>query len=153
MLRAGFEPATCRVRGDNGNVAGPQQRFCRGRGMRSGADLNRSGAAGGSTPPYQITEPLRPATRQTRQDSNPDLRGWSSPCSRYTTGLRSGRPGSNGPLRAGDPVLFRLSYIRVKHARLESNQRPLPSQSSALSTELRAQEPPAGVEPAPRPYK
>jgi hypothetical protein len=50
-------------------------------------------------------------------------------------------------------VLFPLSYIRVEHARLESNQRPLPSQSSALSTELRAcEEPPAGVEPAPRPY-
>ena len=63
MLRAGFEPATCRLGVDNGNVAGPQQRFCRGRGMRSGADLNRSGAAGGSTPPFQITEPLRPATK------------------------------------------------------------------------------------------
>ena len=35
-------------------------------------------------------------------------------------------------------MLFRLSYIRVEHARLESNQRPLPSQSSALSAELRA---------------
>jgi hypothetical protein len=30
--------------------------------MRSGADLNRSGAACGSAPPYPITEPLRPAT-------------------------------------------------------------------------------------------
>ena len=50
----------------------------------------------------------------------------------------SGRPGSNGPLRVGGPVLCRLSYIRMKHARLESNQRHLPSQSSALSTELRA---------------
>src|SRR5262245_21181174 len=44
-----------------------------------------------------------------------------------------GRPGSNGPLRSGAPVLFRLSYIRIEHARLDSNQRPLPSQSSALS--------------------
>lgn len=52
-------------------------------------------------------------------------------------------------------MLCRLSYVRVKwHARLESNQRPLPSQGSALSTELRAfeEEPPAGFEPAPRPY-
>jgi hypothetical protein len=48
---------------------------------------------------------------------------------------RRGRPGSNGPLRVGSPMLFRLSYIRMKHARLESNQRPLPPQSSALSTE------------------
>jgi hypothetical protein len=34
---------------------------------------------------HQITEPLRPATivqQQARQDSNPDRRGWSSPCSR-----------------------------------------------------------------------
>ena len=52
-------------------------------------------------------------------------------------------------------MLFPLSYVRKWYARLESNQRPLPSQSSALSAELRAQEeePPAGVEPAPRPYK
>ena len=38
-------------------------------------------------------------------------------------------------------MLFRLSYVRElnnEYARLESNQRPLPSQSSALSTELRA---------------
>jgi hypothetical protein len=37
-------------------------------------------------------------------------------------------------------VLFRLSYVREmnQYARLESNQRPLPSQGSALSTELRA---------------
>jgi hypothetical protein len=38
-------------------------------------------------------------------------------------------------------VLFRLSYVRemnCEYARLESNQRPLPSRGSALSTELRA---------------
>ena len=51
---------------------------------------------------------------------------------------RSGRPVSNGPLRGGAPVLFHLSYVREKYARLESNQRPLLSQSSALSTELQA---------------
>ena len=53
----------------------------------------------------------------------------------------SRRPGSNGPRRGGSPVLFRLSYVRemrCEHARLESNQRPLPSRGSALSTELRA---------------
>ena len=35
--------------------------------------------------------------------------------SRYTTDprKRSGRPGSNGPLRGGAPVLFRLSYVRA----------------------------------------
>jgi hypothetical protein len=51
-------------------------------------------------------------------------------------------------------VLCRMSYVRMGYARLGSNQRPLPPQDSALSTELRAcEEPPAGVEPALRPYK
>jgi hypothetical protein len=53
----------------------------------------------------------------------------------------SGRPGLNGPRGGGSPVLFRLSYVREmknEYARLESNQRPLPSRGSALSTELRA---------------
>jgi hypothetical protein len=27
--------------------------------------------------------------------------------------LESGRPGSNGPLRSGAPVLFPLSYVRL----------------------------------------
>ena len=38
-------------------------------------------------------------------------------------------------------MLFRLSYVRemnCEYARLQSNQRPLPSRGSALSTELRA---------------
>ena len=36
-------------------------------------------------------------------------------------------------------MLCRLSYVREnRYARLESNQRPLPSRGSALSTELRA---------------
>ena len=44
--------------------------------------------------------------------------------------------------------------MSCRHARLESNQRPLPSQSSALPLSYeRLEEPPAGVEPAPRPYK
>ena len=139
MLRAGFEPATCRLGVDNGNVAGPQQRFCRGRGMRSGADLNRSGAAGWqhTALPDNRATPARdkgkPARIRTRTCEVGARRAAFAP-----QVCKSGRPGSNGPLRAGDPVLFRLSYIRVKHARLESNQRPLPSQSSALSTELRA---------------
>ena len=49
-------------------------------------------------------------------------------------------------------MLFRLSYVR-KCARLESNQRTRCIRA-VLSTELRAfEEPPAGIEPAPRPYK
>jgi hypothetical protein len=71
---------------------------------------------------------------------------------------RRGRPASNGRLRAGDPALSpselhpRMGTSR--NAWLESNQRPLPSHGSALrSSELQAHmEPPAGVEPTPRPY-
>ena len=40
-----------------------------------------------------------------------------------------------------------------RHARLDLNQRPLPSRSSALPLSYgRLKEPPAGLEPAPRPY-
>ena len=50
-----------------------------------------------------------------------------------------------------------MSYVRVEYARLESNQRPLPSHGSALCPlsygRLERKEPPAGVEPAPRPYE
>ena len=113
--------------------------------MRCGrdADSNRNGARLCNRS-LQITEPLRPATillvRQACQVSNPDQRGRSSPCFRlHHRPIESGRPGSNGPLRGGAPVLFPLSYVRV-YARLESNQRPLPSQDSALSAELRAYE-------------
>jgi hypothetical protein len=49
-----------------------------------------------------------------------------------------------------------MSYVRVRYARLESNQRPLPSHGSALRPlsygRSERKEPPAGVEPAPRPY-
>jgi hypothetical protein len=48
-------------------------------------------------------------------------------------------------------VLFPLSYVRAS-ARLESNQHACRIRA-VLSTELRAYKPPAGVEPAPRPYK
>ena len=48
-------------------------------------------------------------------------------------------------------MLFRLSYVRLC-ARLESNQRTCRIRA-VLSTELRAFKPPAGIEPALRPYK
>ena len=35
--------------------------------------------------------------------------------------FESGRPGSNGPPRSGAPVLFRLSYVRARSLRQESN--------------------------------
>jgi hypothetical protein len=53
-------------------------------------------------------------------------------------------------------VLFRLSYVREtneKYARLESNQRPLPPRAALCPLSYgREKEPPAGFEPAPRPY-
>jgi hypothetical protein len=57
------------------------------------AESNRNGARMRNRS-LQITEPLRPATilllEQARQGSNPDQRGWSSPCFRL----------HHGPLRA-----------------------------------------------------
>src|ERR1041385_6204664 len=141
MLRAGLEPATSRLGVDNRSRSGPQQKRRRGRGVRSdsGFEPQRPRRARSTS---EITESLRPATRvesrpargRTRTDEVGAHRAAS-----YTTGLcESGRPGSNGPLRGGAPVLFLLSYVRVRYARLESNQHRLPSRGSALSVELRA---------------
>src|SRR5215831_15158013 len=101
MLRAGLEPATCRSGVDNGNVAGPQQ--CMDVavvGCGRGADSNR-GMADGPASPDNRADPARDSGKparirtRTREVGARDAR-------RYTTGLRSGRPGSNGPLRDGD---------------------------------------------------
>jgi hypothetical protein len=112
-LRAGLEPATCRLGVDNRNRSGPQQQVyvaVVGCGRMRGVEPHGPRAA---LPIDNRAAPARDDRAwQTRQDSNPDLRGWSSPCSRYTTGLRSGRPGSNGPPRSGAPMLFPLSYVR-----------------------------------------
>ena len=71
--------------------------------------------------------------------------------------FESGRPGSNGPPRGGAPVLYLHELRPPEYARLESNQRPLLSHGSALCPlsygRLEKKEPPAGVEPAPRPYE
>jgi hypothetical protein len=99
------------------------------------------------------------ARRQAHQDSNPGRRGWSSSCCRYTTGLRSGRPASNGRPPGWRPgALPKLSYVRMRSTPGWSRTSDVCRIRAALSTELRAlrqeeQEPPAGVEPAPRPYK
>ena len=94
--------------------------------------------------------------RRVRQDSNPDRRGWSSQCfalhhgpaeTKRTTRIERASSGWR-------PGALPSELRPREHARLESNQRLLPSQDSALSTELRAcGEPPAGVEPALQPYK
>ena len=91
---------------------------------------------------------------QAHQDSNPDQRGWSSPCFRYTTGLRERttrieraspgwRPGAlPSELRPREtPGWTRTSDLCRRRAALD----PL--------SHGRKKEPPAGVEPAPRPYK
>ena len=139
------------------------------------AESNRSATHACVRALTRITEPLPARDAQARQDSNPDRRGWSSQCYPLTPRtfvqracrndgcaerrsdnppVWSGRPGSNRRPRGGSPVLFPLSYVRKWHARLESNQRQPPSQSGALPLSYgRTKEPPAGVEPAPRPYK
>ena len=69
---------------------------------------------------------------------------------RYTTGLcESGRPGSNGYLRAGDPVLCRLSDVRVRIRPAGFEPASTATARRRSSSELRAcEEPPAGVEGA-----
>ena len=139
MLRAGVEPATCRSASITGTAPARSRVSRRGLGMRTGSALDvRAGyePARRGHRLHQITGPLRPATG-TRPKPHPSkpARIRTRTCevgarraSSYTTGLRSGRPGSNGPPRSGAPVLCRLSYVRML-------------------------KPPAGVEPAPRPYK
>ena len=113
---------------------------------------------------HRITGPLRPATivREGRPARGRTRTGevGARRAAAYTTGLRNegGRPGSNGPRRSGAPVLFRLSYVRevIRPAGIEPATSAVAEQCS--SAELRAlavlgKEPPAGVEPAPRPYK
>jgi hypothetical protein len=153
--RAPGRSRTCdrRFSGDNGNVAGPQQNECRGREVRSESGFE---TAEPERALYARDNRATPARdRQTRQDSNPDPRGWSSRCFQLHHGfVVSGRPGSNGPLRAGDPVLCRLSYIRKKSTLGWSRTSILCRRRAALiPLSYERKEPPAGVEPAPRPYK
>lgn len=96
-----------------------------------------------------FVQPLSPDNRaaparddrveQACQGSNPDQRGWSSPCCRLhhrPTVERTARIERASPewLSGALPAELRSR----EYARLESNQRPLPSQSSARSAELRA---------------
>jgi hypothetical protein len=96
-------------------------------------------------------------SRQARQGSNPDRRGWSSSCSQLhhgpTHAKRTTRLERASP--SWQPGALPSELRPREYARLDSNQRPLPSQSSALNplSYERMKEPPAGVEPAPRPYK
>jgi hypothetical protein len=88
MLQAGVEPASCRLGVDNRTRSGPQQqmssRSWRAVGLRSRTAAGQVQTWNRSS--LEITEPLRPATKQVRQGSNPDQRGWSSPCYRLHHG-------------------------------------------------------------------
>src|SRR5690349_24004455 len=76
--------------------------------------------------------PLTPArdSRPTRNRTRTDEVG-ARHASRYTMGLYGGRPASNRSLRSGAPTLSLTELRPREHARLESNQRPLPSPGSA----------------------
>jgi hypothetical protein len=63
------------------------------RGRR--AESNRNGTECTLSPDNRAAPARDGLGQQARQDSNPDRRGWSSPCSRYTTDLRSLRQESN----------------------------------------------------------
>jgi hypothetical protein len=144
---------------------------------------------------FQITDPLRPATKQAHQDSNPDQRGWSSSCSRYTTdpkrttrieraslGWRpSALPDELRPPNfsvswrvaacpyAGGTVLGHTARRQEGAQRREAVASPPPAREASAPGWSRTSapavseqcsplsygrpEPPAGVEPAPRPYK
>ena len=135
----------------------------RGRGVRSGAESNRR--------PYglsarEITEPLRPATSWCGGEMSrpPRSRTRTSEVGarralRYTRGLRdASRERTTRLERASSEWRSGALPDELRphrYARLDSNQRPLPSQDSARGPLSfgRSQEPPAGVEPAPRPYK
>ncbi len=158
-LRAGLEPATCRLGVDNRNRSGPQQKVRRGHEMRSGRGV----------------EPQR---RTSVQPLAPDNR--AAPA-RDDLVVEAGLPGVEpGPARlelAVLPFTPRASAERTTRIeRVSPEWRPgaLPSElrprsgtpgwsrtsglcrrRTALSplSYGRMKEPPAGVEPAPRPYK
>ncbi len=156
MLRAGLEPASSRLEVDNRKPFRPAAAWY--------VAVVRCGRVAGSKPRPRRASPDNRATsarddrdQQIHQGSNPGLRGWSSPCCRYTTDLclgRGGRPGSNGRSRAGHPVLFQteLRPREICPAGVE------PAASAIAGRRSRPLsyghlKPPAGFEPAPRPYK
>src|SRR4051812_23014155 len=87
---------------------------------------------------HEITEPLRPATSKPTRirtrtcEVGARCAALTPRVCKRTTRIERASPG----WRPG--ALPSELRPRVKHARLESNQRPLPSQGSAQSTELRA---------------
>jgi hypothetical protein len=116
VLRAGLEPATCRLGVDNRNHPARSREVRRGHELRSGRGVE----------PQRCTsvQPLSPDNRAApaRDDlAWTGLPGVEPGPARLELAVlpftpqafESGRPGSNGPPRGGAPVLFRLSYVRV----------------------------------------
>jgi hypothetical protein len=107
---------------------------------------------GGISAVCQITDPLRPATNKSARIRTRTSEVGARDALRYTTDLeRTTRieRASSGWRPDALPAELRPH----ENAWRGSNPRPLPSQSSALPLSYRREEPPAGVEPAPRPYK
>ena len=160
MLWAGLEPATCRLGVDNRNRSGPQQDVRRGRELRSGRGVE----------PQRRTsvQPLSPDNRTA--PARDDLVVGAGP-----PGLEPGLTRLELAVLPFTPRACRERTTRIERASpgwrpgaLPSELRP-PSGTlgwtrtsglcrrrtalSPLSYGRKKKEPPAGVEPAPRPYK
>ncbi len=99
MLRAGLEPATCRLGVDNRNRSGPQQKVRRGREVRSGRGVEpqRRTSVQPLSPDNRAASARddllhsRPARSRTRTGEVGARRA-----SAYTTGLRADDPDRTG---------------------------------------------------------
>ena len=140
MPRAGLEPATCRLGVDNRNRPARSRVSRRGRGMRTAPRRRTARPVAGRL--HQITEPLRPATIEAVRTNPPGFEPGPArlelvvlplhhrPSKRTTRIERASPEWRSGALP---------SELRPQsNARLDSNQRPPPSQNGALSAELRA---------------
>ena len=109
-----------------------------GEAAASGAPSPGRGA-GSSPSPFVVGAEAVPSPQQTRQDSNPDSRGWSSLCSRLHHGLvkRTAR--------------IERASSEWRSDALPAELRPRDAAQSHVPGTTR--KPPAGFEPAPRPYK
>ncbi len=158
MLRAGLEPATCRLGVDNRNRSGPQQEVRRGREVRSGRGVETARPEGRST--TEITQPLRPATIFVVEAGLPGVEPGPARLelavlpftpqayAERTTRIERASPEFPGALpselrpRSGTPGRSRTSGLCRRRTAL-----------SPLSYGAQEEEPPAGIEPAPQPYK
>ncbi len=159
MLRAGLEPATCRLGVDNRNRSGPQQEVRRGREMRSDSGfephgliaqrrlskdnraaparddpVDEAGLPGVEPGPARLELAVLPFTPQAYAERTTRIE-------RASPEWRPGALPSELRPRSGTPGWSRTSGLCRRRTAL-----------SPLSYG-RMKEPPAGFEPAPRPYK